>query len=221
MYNILIDCPLFRGMTFEQIDKILSDTQNYQIDTYKNGDIIAKCDSAYSGLMIILSGAAEGLMNDASGRLLHIDALEAPNLIAPAFLFGGYNRLPIDVVAVGDVSIMVLHRASLFELMQTNMVIMSNFIDIISDRANVWSKKIYYLSFRSLKEKFAKYLLENSTVERGVCEMPDTGMIADYFVSTRSALQTVMQDMERKKIIAADGDSIEILNRAALEDMFK
>lgn len=219
MYKILTECPLFRGLNVEQIEQLLLDTQNYDVKDYKNGDVIARRETVYSGLMIVLEGAAEGVMIDASDSFIHIDALEAPNLIAPAFLFGGYNRMPIDVVAVGDVKIMTLHRGLIFELMQTNMLIMSNFIDIISDRANIWSKKIYYLSFRSLKAKLAKYLIENSSVENPVCQMPDTGTIAQYFDSTRNALQTVMQDLEQKKIIAIEPESIVVLDRKAVEEI--
>lgn len=219
MYTILTECPLFRGLRLEQIEMLLSDTQNFDVTEYKDADIIARRETAYSGLMIILEGAAQGVMIDASHSNIHIDALEAPSLIAPAFLFGGYNRLPIDVVAKGDVKIMTLHRGFLFELMQSNMLIMSNFIDIISDRANVWSKKIYYLSFRSLREKLAKYLIENSSEANPVCDMPDAGAIAQYFDSTRSALITVVQDMEQKNLVSLESDSIVVLDRAALESM--
>lgn len=219
MYTILAECPLFRGLRLEQIEMLLSDTQNFDVTEYKDADIIARRETAYSGLMIILEGAAQGVMIDASHSNIHIDALEAPSLIAPAFLFGGYNRLPIDVVAKGDVKIMTLHRGFLFELMQSNMLIMSNFIDIISDRANVWSKKIYYLSFRSLREKLAKYLIENSSEANPVCDMPDAGAIAQYFDSTRSALITVVQDMEQKNLVSLESDYIVVLDRAALESM--
>lgn len=150
-----------------------------------------------------------------------IEPLEAPQLIAPAFLFGGYNKLPIDVVADGDATIMTLHRGYLFELMQGNVLIMSNFIDIISNRANVWSKKIYFLSFRSLKEKAAGYLLGHSTEASPSVEMPDIREIAQYFDATRSAVQTVLAELEKKRLVALSGDRITVLNRKGLEDILK
>lgn len=52
------------------------------------------------------------------GKTIVVDPIEAPQLIAPAFLFGGYNKLPIDVIADGDVTIMTLHRGYIFELMR-------------------------------------------------------------------------------------------------------
>lgn len=162
MYAILKECPLFRGLTAAQIEDILADKGKYALSEYRDGDLIAQRDTAYSGLMIIIKGKVHGKMTYASGRSADIEPIEAPQLIAPAFLFGGYNKLPIDVIADGDVTIMTIHRGYIFELMQNNVVIMSNFVDILSNRANVWSKKIYYLSFRSLREKVANYLLDHT-----------------------------------------------------------
>ena len=130
MYAILKECPLFRGLTAAQIEDILADKGKYALSEYRDGDLIAQRDTAYSGLMIIIKGKVHGKMTYASGRSADIEPIEAPQLIAPAFLFGGYNKLPIDVIADGDVTIMTIHRGYIFELMQNNVVIMSNFVDI-------------------------------------------------------------------------------------------
>ena len=191
MYSILTECPLFRGLTEDQIHEVIDGRGDYTLADYRDGELIARRDTAYSGL------------------------------IAPAFLFGGYNKLPIDVVADGDATIMTLHRGYLFELMQSNVLIMSNFIDIISNRANVWSKKIYFLSFRSLKEKAAGYLLGHSTEASPSVEMPDIREIAQYFDATRSAVQTVLAELEKKRLVALSGDRITVLNRKGLEDILK
>ena len=170
--------------------------------------------------MIILKGRVHGEMVS-GGKTIVVDPIEAPQLIAPAFLFGGYNKLPIDVIADGDVTIMTLHRGYIFELMQANVLIMSNFIDIISNRANVWSKKIFFLSFRSLKEKVATYLLEHTSEESGSVPVPDIREIAEYFDATRSALQTVLMELEKKHLIRSEAASIAVLNRKGLRDILK
>ena len=221
MYAILKECPLFRGLTAAQIEDILADKGKYALSEYRDGDLIAQRDTAYSGLMIIIKGKVHGKMTYASGRSADIEPIEAPQLIAPAFLFGGYNKLPIDVIADGDVTIMTLHRGYIFELMQANVLIMSNFIDIISNRANVWSKKIFFLSFRSLKEKVATYLLEHTSEESGSVPVPDIREIAEYFDATRSALQTVLMELEKKHLIRSEASSIAVLNRKGLRDILK
>lgn len=221
MQNILVGCPLFRGLSGEQIRKIIDDRGDYSITRYKKGDVIARKDSAYSGLLIIVEGRVHGETTYPSGKKTLIEPMEAPQPIAPAFLFGGYNKLPIDVVADSDVTILTLHRGYLFELMQDNVVIMSNFIDIISDRANGWSRKIYFLSFRSLKEKVASYLLDNSTEESPVVPMPGAAETSQYFDATRSAVTTVLDGLGKKGWVKTDGDAITVLNRKALRDIIE
>ena len=211
-----MQCPLFRGLKEDQIEQLLGSGDNYTVSKHCAGEVIAKRDTAYSGLMIIVAGAASGEMTDSSGSKIKIDSIEAPQLIAPAFLFGGYNRLPVDVIADTDVEILTLHRGLIFELMQENVLILSNFIDIISNRANVWSKKIYFLSFKSLKEKAASYLLEQ-TLHGERIPIPDIAGIAEIFSATRRSLVAVLEDMQKRGLIRIEESSIKILNRAALQ----
>lgn len=216
MYATLTQCPLFQGLTQDTIREMIAQG-NYTLTDYKDGDKIADRDTAYSGLMIIVEGKVHGEMTDPSGKTVMIDKIEAPQLIAPAFLFGGYNKLPIDVIADGKVRILTLHRGYLFELMQNNVVVLSNFIDIISNRANLWSKKILFLSFRSLQAKVATYLLENTTESKPSLPIPDTAEIASYFDATRPAVDTVLHEMEKKKLISLEKNQLTILNRAGLQ----
>ena len=221
MYAALARCPLFRGLEEDKIKEIIDGRGDYTLNDYRDGEYIARRDTTYSGLMIILEGKVHGEMTLSSGKPVMIEPIEAPRLIAPAFLFGGYNKLPVDVVADGPVRIMTLHRGYVFELMQNDVVIMSNFIDIVSDRANVWSKKIYYLSFRSLKEKVATYLLDHTSEENPQLPMPDIRQIAEYFDATRSAVQTVFAEMEKKRLLENLPDAVRVLNRKGLEDILK
>lgn len=136
MYSILTKCPLFRGLNEDKIKSLIGADGDYTIAKYKDGESIALRGTAYSGLMIVLEGCARGEISYSSGEREVIDTIEAPQLITPSFIFGSYNKLPIDITADGDVTIMTLHRGYLFEIMQSDILIMSNFIDIISNRAN-------------------------------------------------------------------------------------
>lgn len=221
MYSILTECPLFRGLTADQIEELIGSSDRYSIRKYNSGEVIARRDTSYSGLMIILSGKVSGDITYNTGKHVHVDTIEAPQLIAPAFLFGGYNRMPIDVISETDAEIMILHRGLIFELMQENMLVLSNFIDIISNRANAWSKKIFLLSYKTLKAKVASYLLNHSTEASAVVPIPSVGEIADYFSSTRRSLQTVLEGLEKKGYIELSKEQIVIKNRAALGDILK
>ncbi|MCD7963907.1 MAG: Crp/Fnr family transcriptional regulator [Rikenellaceae bacterium] len=215
MYDILINCPLFKGLGADMIENILKDRQ-YSVDKYSDGDLIAVRDTAYSGLMIVLKGRVNGIAPGKNGKKMTIDTISAPQLIAPAFLFGGYNRLPIDVEAEEDVGILILHRGLLFELMQENTIIMSNFIDIISDRANMLTKKIYFLSLKNIRDKMSRYILENTTPENPVFVLGDLNELSVYFNAPRNSITTVLTDMEKHGVISYSGNRIEVLKRERL-----
>ncbi len=217
MHTILTKCPLFQGLGGATIENILKDKEFSTAD-YSSGQLIAPRDTAYSGLMIILRGEVRGEVTDKKGRRSLVDRIAAPQLIAPAFLFGGYNRLPMDIVAETDVTILTLHRGLLFELMQDNIIILSNFIDIISDRANMLTRKIFYLSFRTVKEKVANYLLEQtkSQPDKKV-DFTELNRLSEYFDAPRSAITTVLNELERKNVVRNTAGQVEITDRAALE----
>lgn len=222
MYATLTECPLFRGLTADTIREMLSpDENNFTLTDHADGEVIARRETAYSGLMILVKGQVRGEVTDSSGRTLVVDRLQAPQLIAPAFLFGGYNRLPIDVVAEGWVMILTLHRGYLFELMQNNVVLFSNFIDIISNRASFWSRKIYLLSLRFLEQKVAAYLLSKSDDHSLQVPVPDVVDTAVYFDATRSSVQRALYELEKKRLIRRTGDSLEVLNRPGLQALIE
>ena len=216
MYEILTQCPLFHGLDAGKIEELLSGRE-FSTEDFADGAMAARKDTAYSGLMIILKGEVRGEVEDRQGKRYLIDRIQAPQLIAPAFLFGGYNRLPIDVVADGPVTLLTLHRGLLFELMQENVIVMSNFIDIISNRANLLTRKIYFLSFKTVREKMMNYLLDQSHLNKGSVDVSDLNALSEYFDAPRSSIVTVLGEMDKHGIISYDKGVVTILNEKALE----
>lgn len=217
MHESLMKCALFKGLTVEKIEELMN-RSSCTVTDYVRGDVIAPRDMAYSGLMIILEGAVAGQRVLSTGRTVLTEAFEAPELISPAFLFGGYNRLPIDVVAATDrVKIMVLHRASVFAMMQDNMIVLSNFIDIISNRANLLTKKLFFLSFESLKERTVQFLLDHNAD----CQpfVIDEKELADYFEVRLDSLERVLQDLLKAGGISMSGSVITVRSPEALKKL--
>lgn len=216
MFEILTRCPLFQGLEAGKIEELLAGKE-FSTEDFTDGALAARRDTAYSGLMIVLKGEVRGETEDRHGKRFLVDRIRAPQLIAPAFLFGGYNRLPIDVVADGPVTILTLHRGLLFELMQENVIVMSNFIDIISNRANLLTRKIYFLSFRTVREKVMNYLLEQTRLNRGPVDVSDLNALSEYFDAPRSSIVTVLNELEKHGIVAYDSGRVTVLNEKALE----
>ena len=173
-------------------------------------------------MMVVLEGSVKGEMVDQSGKVVKIEDIAAPRPIAPAFLFGQNNRLPVDVVATEAVRVLVIPRSSMVQLMQANSRVLTNYLDMMSNRATFLSSKLYFLSFRSIREKLAHYLLEYAKSELLAFTLPmGQQELADYFGVTRSSLARVFADMEREGLARFDRRNVTILNRQGLMAIIK
>ncbi len=222
--EILSRSPLLRGIEPREVGHMLENA-SHSVERFEAGEVLARRDTAYSGLIIILEGWVRGEITASDGRTRVIEErIEAPQLIAPAFLFGGYNRLPIDVVAGGEgVTVVTIHRGAIFEMMQENTIVLSNFVDIISNRANYFSRKIYALSVLMLTEKIAAVLLASAGVVAGSADVAplDVAAIARELDVTRAVVEQTLRELQQKRLIevSKDGRSARILDRQGLEGL--
>lgn len=218
MFDLLSKSPVFRGIKAEEIPILLNNV-NYKIKRYQKGEVIALRDDPCNNLMIVIKGSVKGEMLDFSGKIIKIEDIEAPRAIASAFLFGNNNRLPVDVVANEEAHILLIHKASVIQLFQTNQVFLNNYLNSISDRAQFLSKKLYSLSFKTIKGKLAQYILSLSKPDQTKVYFPGTQQeLSEFFGVTRPALARVLREMVDKKIIEVHRKEINIVNRQALID---
>lgn len=214
MFEILSQSPLFHGLTASRIKELFT-TASFSVESYAQGQIVAHRDLPYSGLMIILEGTVRGEV-DSSKRCRIIDCIPAAQPIAPAFLFGGYNRLPMDIIANEPTRVLTLHRGTIFEMMQEDTVVLSNFISIISNRANYFSRRIYALSVLMVTEKVAALILEAAGHDGSIAVVDIDRMAHELDVTCTTIEQSISELAKRHYIALLTDNRIEILNRQAL-----
>lgn len=215
-FTLLSRCPLFHGVDPVALENLLS-MYPYAVKSYVKGNVLASRDDEYTGLMVVLEGSVKGEMVDSSGKVVKIEDISAPRPIAPAFLFGQNNRLPVDVVANDVVKVVVIPRSSMVGIMQASSQVLTNYLDMMSNRATFLSNKLYFLSFRSIKEKLAHYLLDLAKGQLVTFSLPmGQQELADYFGVTRSSLARVFAEMERDGLVAFDRRRVTLLDRTGL-----
>ena len=215
-FTLLSRCPLFHGVDPVELETLLS-KYPCLVKSYVKGNVLASRDDEYTGLMVVLEGSVKGEMVDSSGKVVKIEDIAAPRPIAPAFLFGQNNRLPVDVVANDVVKVLVIPRPSMVGIMQASSQVLTNYLDMMSNRATFLSSKLYFLSFRSIKEKLAHYLLDLAKGQLVTFSLPmGQQELADYFGVTRSSLARVFAEMERDGLVAFDRRRVTLLDRQGL-----
>ncbi len=220
--DILENNFLFKGISPKEIGLLIRDI-HHQVKTCKKGELIASSGDQYNNLNIIVKGAVIGEMTDFEGRTIRIEELKAPDTIASAFIFGDKNELPVDVSASEDTKLLIIPRNELLKLLKKSDVVLLNYLDIMSNRAQQLSRKIRLLGMQTIKGKLAFYLL-NITKKTGKNDivLPNTQKeIANLFGDARPSIGRAFRQMDNEGYIKARGKNVTILDKTGLSNLLR
>jgi CRP/FNR family transcriptional regulator, dissimilatory nitrate respiration regulator len=215
--RVLAFSPLFKNMTVEEIARLLSGI-HLQIRHFKCDEVVVCGGDVCSSLQMVVVGSVRGEMMDTTGRVLKIEDIGVPRPLAAAFLFGQNNYYPVTITANEDSTLLVLPRESVIKLIQTNENFLTNFMNVISNRAQFITDKLKVHSFQSLKGKLADYLIGLDLKGDGIiCLTLTQAQLADQFGVARPSLSRAMREMHHDGLIDAIGKHIRILDRERLK----
>lgn len=218
-YSILLNAPVFRGLTLEEIKSAISITP-YQLRKYQPGTIVAQSGDPVNSFMMVTSGMVKGEMIDYSGRVIKIEDVPAPGAIAAAFIFGNRSRFPVNVVTVTETEILLIERSIFIKFLKYSDDILANFLDMISNRSQFLSEKIKFLNFKTIRSKLAQYILQSAGEDKTEIYLRMTqNEIAEYFGVARPSIARVLSEMENAGIISTRGKYLTILDKKRLTEL--
>lgn len=222
MFELLSKSVFFVGLNSDEIENIFRRI-SYSVKSYKKGQTIAQRGEEVKSLLIVVDGVVKGEMVDFSGKILKVEEIQASQPLAHAVIFSDANKFPVDVVALTDCKMLYIPKPDVLRLLQSNEQILNNFLRAVSNRAHFLTTKLWLLSFKTIKEKVAHYLLTLATNEtRTTIILPKSHQeLAEFFGVTRPSLARVLSEMQEERIIFVNRREITILNRNLLLKMIK
>ena len=217
MIPALVNNPLFRGITPERLFADLEEI-SFHTRSYKKGEILAQQGAVCNRLVILTKGSVRGEMIDYSGRLIKVEDIAAPRAIAPLFLFGEENRYPVEVTANEPTEVIELPKSSVLSLFRKNEQFLENYMNLSANYARTLSNKLFFMSFKTIRQKLASYLLRlykqqqqtHITLDRSQQEL------SDYFGVSRPSLARELAHMQEDGLLIADRKHITILQKEQL-----
>ena len=217
MIPALVNNPLFRGITLERLFADLEEI-SFHTRSYKKGEILAQQGAVCNRLVILTKGSVRGEMIDYSGRLIKVEDIAAPRAIAPLFMFGEENRYPVEVTANEPTEVIELPKSSVLSLFRKNEQFLENYMNLSANYARTLSDKLFFMSFKTIRQKLASYLLRlykqqqqtHITLDRSQQEL------SDYFGVSRPSLARELAHMQEDGLLIADRKHITILQKEEL-----
>lgn len=218
--RLISRCRLFLGVTDRQVHNALQQVRT-SVESYNPGALIRSRGERCDALLVLLAGKVAGQFQEYDGRVLRVETMGAPEMIASAFLFAPEPRFPVNIVALDRVRICLIPRESVVTLAQSSRRIMGSLLEDMASRTAFLAEKLRLTEFATLRQKVAGYLLERSeNGARNLVVLPmNQTTLAELFGVARPSLGRVLHELERSGIIARERHSIRILQSGALTDM--
>lgn len=214
-------CNIFARMKESEVEEVLSKI-TFQQETFRKGEILAMQDEPCNRLIILAQGSVKAEMADPSGKVVKVEDIEAPSPLAILFLFGENNRFPVQVTARETVETVIIPKQAVIRMLSMNEQLLRNYLDISAHFASALSKKLHLMSFRTIRQKLAIYLLNLAKDNPYKIELDRTqNALAEYFGVSRPALARELGSMQTDKLISISNRQVTILDKQKLIQLVK
>jgi len=153
---------LFAKCSDEALQRLLD--QHCRRAEYAKGRQILTAGDPCRFLMILTKGQAEARMIGDVDREVLVDRLDAPEMLAPAFLFSPQNLIPVDVTAKTDCSVWFIGKEDFFNFMVTEPTVLRIFLEVLSSRGEFLSNKMRSFAVKGLRDRVLEFLDGNGRI---------------------------------------------------------
>jgi len=221
MIEQLLPNPLFRNVSAGELRKNFEGL-TYKVKNYTKGEILAHQGDVCNKLIILTKGSVRGEMIDETGRIVKIEDIASPRALAPLFLFGAANRFPVEVTANENTEVIIIPKESVIKLFARNEAFLENYMNMSANYAQTLSEKLFFMSFKTIRQKLASYFLRLSATQGSQILLDRSQQeLADYFGISRPSLAREVSHMQDDGLIKADRKQITILNKEKLKILIR
>lgn len=194
MENIkeLKQLPLFAGLKENELEELLASPHRRRV--YPEGKTIMNAGDAVQSLIVLVAGRVETRMGGDEGREVVMDRLQAPCLLAPAFLFASVDTLPVDAMAIEECTVWTLNREGFVRFMAAHPDVMRRFLRMISDRSRFLSEKVRTFAIKGLRNRVLDYLSLHDAIT-------SVAKTAEQLGVARPSLSRVLSEMVEEGVI--------------------
>lgn len=195
---------------------------NFRIRRFGRNEYANQAGDAFDGLGVILSGQAAVIKENSEGDRMILSILKPGDLFGEMAAFSDIRKWPATVIAQTDCEIMYVPPDKLVGQCEHSCMghrkLIMNMLGILSKKALMLSRKLEYLSIRSMRGRIASFLLEQckKTGQTTFLLPMNRNELADFLNVTRPSLSREMSRMREEGIIDFHRSSIQVKNMNAL-----
>lgn len=215
-FDILSQCPLFAGISQEELKSLLSCLDGKIIQTPKGSPVFLEGEpAAFVG--VVLSGKVQILRTDFYGNRSVLTVVSPGGLFGEAFACAGVETLPVSAMALENAGVLLLDckrvLTSCPNACPFHKKLVQNLLRGIAQKNLILTQKIRCMSQKTTQEKLMEFLLEQAK-QHGRAEFVipyDRQALADYLGVERSAMSAEISKLKKAGRIDCSGSRFQVL----------
>ena len=213
MFEILMELPLFRGVSRERIARTAGEAK-FNFLKYPEGETIVSAGTPCRHITFVISGSVRSTIVNANGRFSVAQTLKAPAVISPDFLFGRATEFPGTVTALEPTGILQISKADYMKILYSDEVFMFNFLNTLSVNAQKSIKGIMSLTNGGIDERIAFWIIAlTQPGSTDICLSCRRRDLCSLFGVQRSVFDAALEKMRDDGLIEFTKTELFIKNR--------
>lgn len=212
MYDTLLQLPLFQGLCKDDFTTIIEKVK-FHFHQFKAGDTLVEQGELCNKLIFLLDGEIiSKVINDKLGYQLS-EVHHGPFIIEPYSLFGMQTSFSASYKAHTDVRMLTIDKSFILSDLNNYEIFRINYLNILSNRCQVVSQKLWNSYTGTIKEKFGSFfLLRCVRNEREKILQITMEDLANLIGETRINVSKLLNDLQNKGILQLKRKEIFIPN---------
>lgn len=214
--DFLKKTQLFAGITESEIGAMLG-CISYKHTPYAAGQTVLLEGDILTSVGIVASGSVHIVQDDFWGNRSILAHITPGKIFGEVFAFSDGRPLTVSAVAAEESVILFFDFIKMTSVCAQGCSfhnkLIYNLLSIIIDKNAMLTKKLRYLSSRSIREKLLSYLSDESKKhKKSVFQIPfDRQELADYLLADRSALSNELSKLRNEGILRYHKNTFELI----------
>lgn len=219
----LFGTALFRAIDKQGIKDMLP-CLNPRVATHKKGENIANSGAPFYGIGIVIEGEIVIAKENIAGNRTILTVLKKGDMFGEMISFSDKKVWPVTVTSQSDSEVIFISPEKVItqcdRVCASHQKLIENMLYIMSRKALMFSRKVDYLSIRSLRGKLSAYLIEQWKMQgTQIFSLPmNRDELADFFNAARPSISRELSKMKDEKLIDFHKASFKIIDIEKLKE---
>lgn len=223
MIEKIKDNILFKGLSREEIELCLK-CSNAKLKEYEKNQIIFSQMDPPMALYVLIGGSVSVCKDTTDGRKYIVTNIEEGDIFGEVYVFLKKADYNYYVLANTNSLVLAIPKEYFFTTCDrscnAHSLIIQNMLGILAQKAYFLNNKVQLLTSGNLRQKIARYLLENCNNKKYVKLTMNREQLSAYLNVTRPSLSRELLHMQEDGLIEVDRDMVKIVDPDKLSNTF-